>query len=320
MKKKFNAIDFFSKYGMLLILIILIILFSILNSNFYTFKNIMNLLRQNSVQGIICVGMAMVLITGGIDLSVGSTAGISSVVCAYLLLAGVPWPLAIVITLIMGFAIGFLNGFFINVFRIPPFIATLGMMTSLRGLAYVVTQAKPVTGFGDGILWIGKGSIAQIPIPAVIMAICFILGYFFLERTRYGTYVYGVGGNEEATRLSGVNPKMVKYIVYIVNGVLSALAGIILMARVNGGQPKGGDGYEMAVITSVVLGGVSISGGEGRIGFVIVGVFLMGVLSNGLIMNNVSDYVQQVVSGIVLILAVAFDRFMKNQKSKKLEA
>ncbi len=320
-KKKFNPIDFFGKFGILIIMIVMIIGFSIGNKNFATWTNFMNLLRQNSVQGSICVGMAMVIITGGIDLSVGSTVGICSVFMAFLLkIPGMPWPIAMIITLFAGFLIGLTNGFFINELGLPPFVATLGMMTSLRGLSYVLTQAKPVVGFPSSIHWIGKGSVFTIPTPAIIMAIMFILGYLFLEKTRFGTYIYGVGGNEEATRLSGVNPKTIKYIVYSINGFLAALSGIILMSRVNGGQPKGGDGYEMDVITSVILGGVSMSGGEGKIGFVLIGVFFMGVLKNGLIMMNVSDYWQQVTSGIVLVVAVAFDRIMQKEKEKQVDA
>ncbi len=319
-KKRFNPIDFFGKFGILIIMIIMIIAFTIANRNFATWQNAMNLLRQNSVQGSICVGMAMVIITGGIDLSVGSTVGICSVFMAFLLKTNMPWPIAMLITLAAGLLIGLINGFFINELGLPPFVATLGTMTSLRGLAYVLTQAKPVVGFPPDIHWIGKGSVLSIPTPAIIMFIMFIIGYLFLEKTRYGTYIYGVGGNEEATRLSGVNPKMIKYIVYAANGFLAGLSGIILMSRVNGGQPKGGDGYEMDVITSVILGGVSMSGGEGQIGFVLIGVFFMGVLKNGLIMMNVSDYWQQVVSGIVLVAAVAFDRIMQKQKAKQVDA
>lgn len=321
-KKKFNPVDFFGKFGILIILILMAIAFSFANKNFFTWDNLMNLLRQNSVQGSICVGMAMVIITAGIDLSVGSVVGVCSCLMAALLIEPIsmPWPLAFIITLFAGTFVGFLNGFFINELGLPPFVATLGTMTSIRGVCYVTTQAKPVVGFPADIHWIGKGSVGSIPVPAIIMLVIFVLGWLFLEKTRYGTYIYGVGGNEEATRLSGVNPKLIKYIVYSINGFLSALSGIILMSRVNGGQPKGGDGYEMDVITSVILGGVSMSGGEGKIWFVLIGVFFMGILKNGLIMMNVSDYWQQVLSGIVLIAAVAFDRLMQKAKAKQIEA
>lgn len=324
MKKKFNPIDFFGKYGILIILIVMIIAFAIANANFFTFENIGNILRQTAIKGFICVGMAMVIITGGIDLSVGSITGICSCLMAYLMIWGVPYGVAFVITLIAGLAIGFLNGFFINDLKLPPFIATLGTMTSFRGLAYVVTQAKPVTGYDKALDWIGKANLQLgpviIPVSAIIMLVLFLVGYLFLEKTRFGTYIYGVGGNEEATRLSGINPKGVKYTVYAINGFLAALAGIVLTARTAGGQPKGGDGYEMEVITSVVLGGVSMSGGEGKIGFVLIGVFFMGVLSNGMVMLSVNDYWQQVIRGLVLVAAVAFDMAMQKAKAKQITA
>ena len=323
-KKKFNPIDFFGKYGILIILIVMVIAFAFANSNFMTFENIGNILRQSAIKGFICVGMAMVIITGGIDLSVGSITGVCSCLMAYLLLWNVPYAFAFIITLFAGLLIGFMNGFFINSLKLPPFIATLGTMTSFRGLAYVVTQAKPVTGYDKAFDWIGKYNLELgpviLPISAIIMLVLFVLGYLFLEKTRFGTYIYGVGGNEEATRLSGVNPKGIKYTVYAINGFVSALAGIVLMARTAGGQPKGGDGYEMEVITSVVLGGVSMSGGEGKIGFVLIGVFFMGVLSNGMIMLNVNDYWQQVIRGLVLVAAVAFDMAMQKAKAKQINA
>lgn len=324
-KKRLSAVEIFGGYGIAFVLIFLIALFSFLNNNFLSNTNILNLFRQNSIQGIIAVGMTMVLISGGIDLSVGSVAGLASVCCALLLKmqtgAGeylLPWWLCCLIVLVGGFVIGMFNGFLINQLSLPPFIATLGTMTSVRGVCYLMTQAKPVTGFNPGALFLGKGELLSIPVPFIIMVLCFVVGILLMSKTRWGTYIYGVGGNEEATRLSGISSKKIKYIVYSVNGVLSALAGIILMARVSGGQPKGGSGYEMAIITSVVLGGVSIAGGEGKMAFVIIGVFIMGVLSNGLIMINVSDYAQQVVSGLVLIGAVALNKLMQKQKAKKI--
>ena len=193
-------------------------------------------------------------------------------------------------------------------------------MTTLRGVCYLLTNGSPVFGFPGDILFLGKGSVfGLIPVPVVLMALVFALGILFLEKTRFGTYIYGIGGNEEASRLSGIDTKKIKYLCYGVCSALSALAGIILLARVSSGQPKSGSGYEMDVITACVLGGVSISGGEGKLSFVIIGVLMMGVLSNGLIMINVSDYWQQAISGLVLIAAVAFDRAMQHIKAKRLQ-
>lgn len=319
-KQKFNAADFFGKFGIVIILILLCIFFAIKNPAFIGVNNIINILRQVAINGIIAVGMTMVLVTGGMDLSVGSVAGIGTVFCGLMLVAGLPWYVALLVCLIMGFIIGLFNAFLICNLNLPPMIATIGTMTSLRGVCYLVTNGSPVFGFPEDILFLGKGTVfGIIPVPVILMIVIFILGILFLQKTRYGTYIYGIGGNEEASRLSGINTKKIKYLCYGVCGALSALAGVVLLARVNSGQPKSGDGYEMDVITACVLGGVSVSGGEGKLSFVTFGVLLMGVLSNGLIMINVSDYWQQAISGLVLIFAVAFDQLMQRIKAKQLQ-
>lgn len=306
---------FLTNYGIIFVLFILFIFFSLMSSSFLTPENIFNIMRQVSIVGITAVGMTFVMLTAGIDLSVGSIIGVACVGAAEFMLFGIPPVLACIITLIICTVIGFINGFFINEFKIPPLITTLGTMTSLRGLAYIITGGLPVFGFDRSFAKFGQGYVWIIPIPVIVMVIVFIIGILFLNKTRFGRYIYGVGGNEEASRLSGINIKKVKYIVYSVGGFLSGLAGIVLVSRINSGQPKAGQGYEMDVITAVVLGGVSISGGEGRLSFVIVGVLIMGVLTNGMIMMNVNDYVQQLIKGLVLIAAVAFDRFVQSKKT-----
>lgn len=317
MKKKYNIGDFFAKYAIIFVLILLFIVFCFASETFFTRSNIFNIFKQVAVVGIVSVGMTMVLLTGGIDLSVGSIIGVACVLTATLLVAGVNVVLAVIITLIASAALGMLNAFFINQLKIPPLITTLGMMTSLRGTAYLITGGLPIFGFESDILVLGKGMLFDfIPVPMIIMVIVFILGWLFLDKTRFGRYIYGVGGNEEATRLSGINVKKIKYIVYSISGFLSGLAGIVLLARINSGTPKAGDGYEMDVITAVVLGGVSITGGEGKIGFVIIGVLFMGVLTNGMIMLNVHDYVQQVIKGLALLAAVSFDRVVQTRKAR----
>ena len=304
------------RYAIVLVLIVLIALFSISSSKFLKPSNIVNILRQVSINGIIAVGMAIVLITGGIDLSVGSVAGVACVSTALLMNAGVHWFLAILIVLVISALCGLINGFSICTLGIPPFIATLSMMTALRGTAYLLTGGLPVFGFTSDILFIGKGTVLGIPVPVIIMVIVFAIFIVIMNKTAFGVCVYGVGGNEEASRLSGINVKRTKYTTYLISSVLSGLAGVILLARVNSGQPKAGDGYEMDAITSVVIGGISMSGGQGNIAFVIAGVLIMGVLSNGMMMLNIQDYVQQVVKGIVLLLAVAYDKYMTAKKAK----
>lgn len=305
---------YLSNYGIIMVLVVLFIFFSFMSSNFLKPQNLFNVLRQVSIVGISAVGMTLVLLTGGIDLSVGSIIGVAGVGAAELMLLGVNPVLASLIMLLISALIGLLNGFFINKLSIPPLITTLGMMTSLRGLAYIITGGLPVFGFNPNFAKLGQGYVWIIPIPVIVMIVIFIIGIILLSKTRFGRYVYGVGSNEEATRLSGINIHKIKYMVYSLSGLMAGLAGIILLSRINSGQPKAGQGYEMEIITAVVLGGVSISGGEGRLGLVIIGVLIMGVLTNGMIMINVNDYVQQLIKGMVLIAAVAFDKYNQNRK------
>lgn len=312
-----NLRNLLTTYGILFILILLCIFFGVVTSGlFFSIANIFNILKQVAVIGIISVGMTMVLLTGGIDLSVGSIAGVGTVMAASLLLTGLNVWLVILIVLLLTTGIGTINAFFINQLEIPPLITTLAMMTTVRGVAYLITGGLPIFGFKSDILFLGQGYVGFIPVPVIVMTVIFILGMIFLQKARIGRYIYGVGGNEEASRLSGINVAKIKYIVYSISGMLAGLAGMVMLARINSGTPKMGTGYEMDVITAVVLGGVSISGGEGKLGFVIIGVLIMGVLTNGLILTNVQEYVQWVIKGLTLIAAVGFDRFVQNRKTK----
>ena len=320
MKKGLSVRDILATYGILIVLIALCAVFAAMTSGqFFALENVFNILKQVAVIGIMSVGMTMVLLTGGIDLSIGSIAGVGCVLTAALLLKGVNVWLVALAVLGIATAIGLLNGFFINELKIPPLITTLAMMTSIRGVAYLITGGLPIFGFKSGILVLGQGYVGFIPVPVIVMVIIFLIGIVFVQGTRYGRYIYGVGGNEEATRLSGINVKKIKYIVYSISGLLAGLAGMVMLARINSGTPKMGQGYEMDVITAVVLGGVSISGGEGRLGFVIVGVLIMGVLTNGLILLNVQEYVQWVIKGLALVAAVGFDRFVQQRKVKAVD-
>jgi ribose/xylose/arabinose/galactoside ABC-type transport system permease subunit len=215
--------------------------------------------------------------------------------------------------LAFGLLAGLLAGFIINEAGIPPLITTLGLMTAFRGLSYIIGGGLPVYGVPDGLKWLGQGYLLGIPVPVIVMAITLALGHIVLTYTRFGREVYGVGGNEEAARLSGVSVKALKYKVYALSGTMAAFAGIVLMARVNSGQPKGGEGYELDIITAVVLGGVSIFGGVGRLSGVLAGVLIMGVLANGMILLNIQEYVQWVIKGTVLLAAVALDQLIHRQ-------
>jgi ribose/xylose/arabinose/galactoside ABC-type transport system permease subunit len=313
--------NLFIAYGIYIVLLVLIVLFSLLRPQaFLSRDNIFNILRQVAVVGISAAGMTCVILTGGIDLSVGATIGMVGVIVAYFISPdkglGLGIPLGLVTGVVTGFIVGAANGFVVTRLHLPPMIGTLGIMTSVRGAAYLFTGGKPIFGFPKGFELIGQGYLWVVPIPVIIMAITFAVTYILLHKFRIGRYLYGLGGNEEAARLSGVNVTRVKYFAYIYCAFCCTVAGIVLLSRTNSGTPKAGTSYEMNIITAVVLGGISISGGEGRVTGVVAGVLIMGVLANGMIIVGLSDYVQQVVQGLVLIAAVAFDLYAKRVKNK----
>jgi len=316
--KKNNTVSWLLNYGIILILVLLVVGFSFATANFMKVSTMFTILRQVSIIGIISVGMTYVMLTGGIDLSVGSVAGVSAVTAAILMLHGTNILTTCLIVLIVATLYGIVSGFFITHFNIPALIVTLGVMTSLRGLAYIVTDGMPVFGFSDIFGDFANSSLGPIPYPVLLAALVFILAFISLEKTALGRYFYGVGGNEEASRLSGVSVVRIKYFAYAISGFLSGLAGLVLLSRTNSGQPAAGLGYEMDAITAVVLAGVNIMGGEGRIGMVVIGVLIMGVLGTGMIMCNINDYVQQFVKGLVLIGAVAFSAYSKKVRSRMI--
>ena len=312
-------------YGIYFVLIAIIVLFAVLKPrSFLSPENIFNILRQIAVVGIAAAGMTCVLISGGIDLSVGSTIGMVGVITALFISPGKGWglsmPLGFLAGIVCGLLIGLFNGFIVNKLKLIPMIGTLGVMTSVRGAAFLITEGKPIFGFPKGFEIIGQGYAWIIPIPVIIMVVMFIITYILLNKLRMGRYIYGVGGNEEASRLSGIDVKKVKYFVYTYSGFCCAIAGIVLLSRTNSGTPRAGTSYEMEIITAVVLGGVSIKGGEGKITGVIAGVLIIGILANGMIILGLSEYVQRVIQGLVLIAAVAFDMYAKQIKSKATQA
>ncbi len=317
--KQHKAVHFqLSQYAIYLVMAALIIFFSIVADGFFSSTTFFNILRQVAVNGIAAVGMTMVILTGGIDISAGSLIGVSSVACAIFMTSLHLHPVvAVLLTLIFGLFIGLCNGFFIYEVKIPPMIATLASMSILRGAAYIISGGLPVYDIPAGFNVLGQGYVGNIPVPVIIMVICFVLGYFVLEHTSFGRYVYGIGSNQEASRLSGVNVRKIMYSVYGLSGVLASLAGIVYLSRVNSGQPKGGEGYEMDIITAVVLGGVSTTGGEGKITRVIAGLIIMGVLMTGMTMINIPDYYQRVVKGFVLLAAISYDIISRRRSADK---
>ncbi|MEW5323298.1 ribose ABC transporter permease [Geobacillus thermoleovorans] len=299
------------KLGPLIGLFLLCIVLSILSDDFLTMDNWLNLLRQVSINALIAFGMTFVILTGGIDLSVGSVLALSSAITAGMMAQGVSGLVAIFIGLLVGTAMGVLNGVLVTKGKVAPFIATLATMTAFRGLTLVYTDGRPITGFAsDDIMFqmMGRGYFFGIPVPIILMLVVYIVLYVVLKKTTFGRHTYAIGGNEEASRLSGLHVDRLKMYVYALTGTLSALAGLILTSRLNSAQPTAGTAYELDAIAAVVLGGTSLSGGRGWIFGTLVGALIIGVLNNGLNLLNVSSFYQQVIKGAVILLAVLLDR------------
>ncbi|MHC5073497.1 MAG: ABC transporter permease [Planctomycetota bacterium] len=314
MRKKDFLIHYGREFGTLFGLVGLCIVLWILTPRFLTVDNLLNVAQQTSINAIIAVGMTFVIISAGIDLSVGSIVAFSGMVLASLLQMNVPIPLALLGGLGVGLMCGLGNGLLISIGRIPPFIATLGMMSVLRGAALLYTGGRPITGFPESFRFLSTGEVFHIPFPIIIMAVVYLVGHFVLTRTKLGRYTYAIGGNEDAAILSGVNVKFYKAMVYVVCGLMCGVAAIILTARLNSAQPIAGFMYELDAIAATVIGGTSLMGGEGRIRGTLVGALIMGVLRNGLIILGVSSYVQQTVIGAVIIIAVLFDVTLKKYR------
>jgi ribose/xylose/arabinose/galactoside ABC-type transport system permease subunit len=303
-----NRREFLQRYGLILSFLLLCLALTILSDRFLTVDNMVNILRQSTINGIIAVGMTLVILTAGIDLSVGSILALSSVIAADSLQSGTPVPAAILLGLGVGAACGLINGLTITKTRVPPFVATLGMMTIARGLALVFTEGKPITGLPEAFRFIGTGSIGPIPTPIVIAAAAFIIGYILLTRTSLGQFIYAIGNNPVAARYAGLSVGLNITFVYVVSGLLAALAGLILVARLGSAQPTAGLAFEFAAIAAVVVGGTSFAGGMGGLGGTLIGVLIIAVLNNGLNLLNISSFYQPVVSGIVIALALLLHR------------
>jgi ribose/xylose/arabinose/galactoside ABC-type transport system permease subunit len=303
------------RLGTLAGLFALCVLLWALTPHFLTVSNLLNVLEQTAINAVIAAGMTFVIISGGIDLSVGSLVALAGVVLATALHAGVPIPIAILASLAVGFGFGLLNGIAITWGRLPPFIATLGMMSVARGCALLFTEGRPVSGFDPDFRAIATSRIVGVPTPILGTAAVDLAAHFVLSETRFGRYVYSIGGNEEATRLSGVNVRMYKALVYGVSGLASAMAAVLLTARLNSAQPIAGIMYELDAIAATVIGGTSLMGGEGGLGGTIIGALIMGVLRNGLNLLGVSSFVQQIVIGLVIVFAVLIDTVLKARRA-----
>ena len=323
--------NFFYYLGVLtpiIFLILLILIFSSLHPRFLHPLNIFNVMRQISITGLIALGMTFVIIVRGIDLSVGSLIALCGLVGAVIAKGGLverfsvgldtelanPWYWALAGSVLIGLLAGTLNGVCITKLKVPAFVVTLGGLSAYRGTALIVSDGGPISGFNEAYRWIGQGKIGMVPIPVIIFLVFIVLCHIVLKYTVYGRYIYSVGGNPEAARLSGINIDLIITSTYIITGFFVGLSAFILSARLNSSEAVAGMGYELNVIAIVVVGGTSLFGGMGSILGTIIGAMLFGVLQNGLVLLNVSSYIQQIIIGIILILAVTFDKFSKSAR------
>lgn len=310
-EKKLLSKEWLIEQKSLIALLFLIAVVSFLNPNFFTLDNILNILRQTSVNAIIAVGMTLVILTAGIDLSVGSVLALCGAFAAAMIAMEIPVIIAVPVSLLAGAALGAISGVIIAKGKVQAFIATLVTMTLLRGVTMVFTDGRPIsTGFtdtADTFAWFGTGYTLGIPVPVWLMVMVFAAAWYVLNHTRFGRYVYALGGNESATRLSGINVDRVKMGVYAICGLLSALAGIIVTSRLSSAQPTAGMAYELDAIAAVVLGGTSLAGGRGRIMGTLIGALIIGFLNNALNLLDVSSYYQMIAKAVVILLAVLVD-------------
>ena len=314
--RRAKLVEIISEFSIGLALIAEIILFSQFSQYFFTTENLLNISLQASITAIIAAGMTFVILTAGIDLSVGSLVAFAGILATSVIKINMPvyisLTLGILAALLFGVFSGYIAGIFVTKFKITPFIVTLALMTIWRGASFVYTEGRPIWELPAVFSYLGGGRIIGVPVPTVIMIIVFIVSHIVLTKTRFGRYVYAVGGNLEAARLAGIKTNKILITVYIISGVLSALSGILLASRINSGQPNAGLMYELDVIAAVVVGGTSLFGGRGTIIGTFLGAMLIAVLRNGLNLLNVGSYVQQVIVGGVILLAVLLDQLRKN--------
>ncbi len=308
------------KFQSIIALLIMCIALSLLSERFLTADNTWNVMRQISVNMVISVGMTLVILIGGIDLSVGSVLAISGAVTAVMLkfgaeMAGINIYLGFTLTgailggMLIGAALGWFNGFAITRFKVPPFVATLAMLTIARGMTMLLTGGFPITGFSNNMAFIGTGWLLGIPMPVWISAVVVLVAVVLTTKTRLGRHIYAIGGNETAAKLSGLKINKIKLVVYSISGALAAIGGIIVTSRLDSAQPNAGMGFELDSIAAVVIGGTSLSGGKGTIMGTVQGALIIGILNNGLVLLNVSPFWQQVIKGMVILLAVVIEKF-----------
>lgn len=296
------------KYGIFLGFLAIVITLSLLSPAFLTFRNLTNIVRQTSIHGIMAVGMTFVILTAGIDLSVGSMLALAGVLCASFEHQGWPLPLVVAATLLVGALLGLANGLVITKGKVTPFVVTLGMMSIARGAAHSFTGAEPISGFGSDFRFLGGGELFGVPVPILLFLLCVVAAAVLLGRTRWGRYLYAIGGNPQAARLSGIPVDRCTTLAYVACGLTAAASAVVLTARLNAAESIAGAGYELDVIASVVIGGTSLAGGRGGVWGTLLGALLIGTINNGMNLLQISAYFQLVVKGAIIVGAVLLDR------------
>ena len=325
----FDAFGFAARFAPLIFLIVLMAVFAIAEPRFLSQVNLFNIARQVSVTGLLAIGMTFVILTAGIDLSIGSLLAFCGLVAAAVAKGGLSdrftvgdntigygWPLAALAAIAIGMMGGLVQGVAITKLKVPPFVVTLGGMSVFRGAALLFAAGGPISGFEPGFAWWGQGKIGPVPVPVILFLFCAATAHIVLRYARFGRRVYAVGGNPEAARLSGLNVSRIICSVYVIMGFFAGLCAFVLSARLNSAEAVAGTGYELTVIASVVIGGTSLFGGVGTIFGTVIGALLIGVLLNGLVILNVSSYIQQIIIGVIIVLAVSFDTFAKSRRRK----
>ncbi len=297
-------------------LIVIFMVSSVVSRSFLTEVNILNLVRQVSITGVLACGMATVLIGGGFDLSVGSTVGMAAAVAAKLVLTGVSIPISFIIAFILGAFLGLLNGYSIGYVKINPFVTTIATMTIFRGLVLVSSKGYGFRNLPMAFSYLGNSNVLGLPIIGLILLAVIIVSYVFLRKTKYGQYIYALGGNKEASKMSGLSTNFLEALTYIIAGACAALGGIMLVSRVNTASPGAGTGYELDAIAACIIGGVKLGGGVGSIGGVVIGLFILGTLTNSMNLLGVSSYVQQIVTGLIILVAIGIDTHIKERQKE----
>jgi inositol transport system permease protein len=327
--RDFDAFSFLARFAPLIFLLLLMAVFAILEPRFLSSVNLFNVMRQVSITGLLAIGMTFVILTAGIDLSVGSLLAFAGLVAAAVAKGGMQdrftvgdntigygWPAAALAAIAVGLVGGLLQGVAITRLKVPAFVVTLGGMSVFRGAALLFAAGGPISGFEPSFTWWGQGKIFSVPVPVIIFLFAALVAHIVLSYTRFGRRIYAVGGNPEAARLAGLNVSAIIRSVYIIMGFFAGLGAFVLSARLNSAEAVAGTGYELTVIASVVIGGTSLFGGSGSIFGTVVGSLLIGVLLNGLVLMNVNSYIQQIIIGVIIVLAVAFDTFAKSRRRK----